>query len=83
MPKGVVYGSGNKYTYTIFIDNGLIYSKWGDIFSLQRGPCKRQLRSNGVIEPKMTLTAVCHTFNVIRYILVFLRDKNNVTNDKQ
>ena len=31
---------GNRYAYTIFIDDGLIYSKLGaqNIFSFHRGP---------------------------------------------
>ena len=29
MLEGARMTHGNRYTYTIFIDNGLIYSEWG------------------------------------------------------
>ena len=36
--EGVHMTLGNKHTYTIFIDNGLIHNKWGtQIFSLSMG----------------------------------------------
>ena len=38
MLEGVRMTLGNRYTYTIVIDNGLIYSEWGrEIVSLSMG----------------------------------------------